>query len=178
MIKNFVEDIKRARDNKAYLSGLALALILPDICGKIEFYKTSNMNNRDKYIKWFDDWIYKYVEIPKSESGNYDDYDKLVKFNGEVCYALRNAFLHHGNIFDKYDENEIRIDRFELCVSDSEWQFGDGHGCLISGGKIVETNRRFNVINLLNCFIFGTEDYINQKGESSELTGTIKIEKI
>ena len=35
-----------------------------------------------------------------------------------------------------------------------------------------------NEINLLNCFIFGTEDYINQKGESSELTGTIKIEKI
>ena len=105
-------------------------------------------------------------------------YNTILLFRSPRIFKDSRSFLHHGNIFDKYNEKEIRIDRFELCVSDSEWQFGDGHDCLISGGKIVKTNRRFNVINLLNCFIFGTEDYINHKGEISELTGTIKIEKI
>lgn len=178
MIKNFVDDIKRAVDNKAYLSALALALTLPDICGKIEYDKASNMDNRAKYIMWFDEWIYKHVEIPKSESEKFNGYDELVKFDGEVCYGLRNALLHHGNTFDSYISNGIRIDRFELCVSDSEFKFGDGHGCQISDGEIVETHRRFNVVNLLNCFILGTEEYINQIGDNSEIAGNIKIEQI
>ena len=53
MIRDFVEDIKRARDNKAYLSALALALALPDICGQREYYKAKNKDNRDKYAEWF-----------------------------------------------------------------------------------------------------------------------------
>ena len=62
MIRNFLNDIKIAKDNKAYLS--ALALTIPDICGKIEYkYK----DDRRKYIKWFNTWVYKYVEIPKSK---------------------------------------------------------------------------------------------------------------
>ena len=179
MIKGFVDDIKRAINNKSYLSALALALILPDICGKREYYRTSNMDTRDMYVEWFDKWIYKQLEIPKSKNENFEHYDELVKFDGNVCYALRCAFLHSGNNLDKYyDKNGIKIDRFELCVSDSEWQFGDGHGCRISGEEIVETHRRFNVVNLLDGFISGTEDYINQKGDNSELFGNIKIEKI
>lgn len=178
MIKNFVDDIKRAKAHKLYLSALALALTLPDICGKREYYGTSNMNCQDMYIKWFDKWIYKYIEIPKSKNEDFNNYEKLLKFDGNVCYALRCAFLHSGNKLDYYDQNGIKIDRFELCVSDSEWQFGDGHGCQISDGEIVETHRRFNVSNLLDCFILGTEDYIKQKGDSSELFGNIKIEKI
>lgn len=178
MIRNFVDDIKRAKDNKAYLSALALALTIPDICGKIEYYKTSNMNNRDKYIAWFDKWIYKYVEIPKSKFENFHDYDEMVKFDGEVCYALRNELLHQGNTIDGYNSNGIKFDRFELCVSDSEWQFGDGHGCQLSDGEIIETHRIFNVVNLLECFISGTEDYIDQNGDNSDSLGIIKIQKI
>ena len=42
MIRNFLNDIKIAKDNKAYLSALALALTIPDICGKIEYkYKAT-----------------------------------------------------------------------------------------------------------------------------------------
>lgn len=178
MIKDFVCDIKRAMDNKAYLSALALALTLPDICGQNEYFKISNMNNKDKYIKWFDKWIYKYVEIPRSNIEVFNQYDELIKFNGEVCYGLRNALLHHGNVLDNYITDGIRIDRFELCVSDSEFQFGDSLGVQISNDEIVETHIRFNIVNLLNCFIFGIEDYINQKGECLETTGNIRIYKI
>lgn len=178
MIKNFVDDLKRARDNKAYLSALSLALTLPDICGKQEYYGTSNMEIRDMYIKWFDKWIYKYIEIPKSENQEFNNYEELLKFDGNVCYALRCEFLHSGNKLDYYNQNGIRIDRFELCVSDTEWQLGECHGCQISNGQIVETHRRFNVSNILDSFILGTEDYINQKGDSSKLFGNIKIEKI
>ena len=178
MIQTFLDDIKKARDNKAYLSALALSLTLPDICGKKEYFNTSNMNNRDKYIKWFDEWIYKYLEIPKSKIKKFNNYDELIKFDGNVCYGLRNSLLHHGNTFDSYISDKIRIDRFELCVSDSEWQFGDAHGCQMSNGDLTETYRRINIVNLIDSFIFGTEDYINQKGDNSEMVGNIKIKKI
>lgn len=50
MIKDILEDIKLAVDNKAYFSALALTLTIPDICGKIEY---KNLNDKEKYIKWF-----------------------------------------------------------------------------------------------------------------------------
>ena len=84
----------------------------------------------------------------------------------------------YRNKLDYYNQNGIRIDRFELCVSDTEWQLGECYGCQISNGQIVETHRRFNVSNILDSFILGTEDYISQKGDSSKLFGNIKIEKI
>lgn len=173
MIRNFLNDIKIAKDNKAYLSALALALTIPDICGKIEYkYK----DDRRKYIKWFNTWVYKYVEIPKSNIKNFNKYDELAKFDGKVCYALRCVFLHAGNDRIKnYDENKIKIDRFELCISDCECVSGEAHGCSISNDDIIEVHRRLNIENLLDGFISGIEDYLEQCGDDSNLYGTVRI---
>ena len=78
MIKDIIEDIKLDVDNKAYFSALALTLTIPDICGKIEY---KNLNDKEKYIKWFNEWIYKYVEIPKSNDTWFEEYDKLAIFD-------------------------------------------------------------------------------------------------
>ena len=176
MIRDFLNDIRIAKNNKAYFSALALALIIPDICGKIEY---NDGSDKTKYIRWFDSWVYKYVEIPKSKNSHYENYDKLAKFDGENCYALRCVFLHSGNDKIKnYNSNIIKIDRFELCVSDGEWQFGDGHGCSISDGEIKEVHRRFNIENLLDSFIIGIEDYLKQNGDNSDKYGTTEIIKL
>lgn len=92
MIIIFLEDIKIAKSNCACLSALALALTIPDILRKIQYDRYPNMNSRDKYIQWFNNWVYKYFEIPKSENNDFNDYDELVKFDGEICYILRNEF--------------------------------------------------------------------------------------
>ena len=173
MIRNFLKDIKIAKNNKAYLSALALALTIPDICGKIQYkYK----DDRKKYINWFNTWVYKYVEIPKSNIKEFNEYDELAKFDGKVCYALRCVFLHSGNDRVKnYNVNEIKIDRFELCISDSECVSGDAHGCSMSNNIITEVHRRFNIENLLESFILGIEDYLEECGDNSNSYGTVKI---
>ena len=102
----------------------------------------------------------------------------MLDIDGRFCYALRCAFLHEGKNLDKYNNNSIRIDRFELCVSDGEWQFGDGYGCQISNEEIVETHRRINVSNLIDCIISGTEDYLKQREYDLEKYEMIKIIKI
>lgn len=176
MIKIFLEDIKIAKSNGTYLSALALALTIPDILGKIQYDRYPKMDSRDKYVRWFNDWVYKYFEIPKSKNKDFNDYDELIKFDGSVCYILRNEFLHNGKNISK--ENKIKIDRFELCVSDSEWQFGDGYGCQICDGKITETHRRINISNLLDNFINATEDYLKQREDGLEQYEMIKIIKL
>ena len=55
----------------------------------------------------------------------------------EICTSYYLQIENGNRKLDYYDQNGIRIDRFELCVSDSEWQFGDGHGCQISDREIV-----------------------------------------
>lgn len=93
-----IEDIKKALEAEAYLSALALALTLPDICGKVAYPKLSS---GERYIKWFDENI---TDYSLNEIADYPVFD------GKKCYKLRCSFLHEGSI------KKIPIDRFELCI--------------------------------------------------------------
>ena len=115
MIKDFLEDIENAKEKGAYYSALALALTMPDFCGKIQY---NVGNDKDKYIRWFNEWIYKYVEIPESKNEDFVEFDKLAQFDGKTCYALRCAYLHCGTVNLKADATmKVSLDRFELCRS-------------------------------------------------------------
>ena len=176
MIKRVLKYIKIAYNNKAYFSALALTLTIPDIRGKIQYKNNSNLKDREKYIKWFDEWIKEYFEIPKPKNEMFEDFDVLAKSDGEVCYALRCAYLYSGNYDLKaHGKDNIKLDRFELCVSDGEWQFGDAHGCSMCDGEIEEVHRRFNVINLIEAFIDGMEEYIKAYGDTSNEYATMGI---
>lgn len=105
-----INDIKLALANKSYLSALALALTLPDICGKIEFpdftHKNGKRNIGKQYVTWFDDWVNQYFADP---TGWTDGYTKAKNpyFTGKMCYSLRCSFLHSGNIRIKdWDNSE------------------------------------------------------------------------
>lgn len=179
MIKIFLDDIKKAKENKAYLSAFALALTIPDICGKEEFYKTGNMSSRDKYIAWFDEWVLKYLAIPKGDNKQFNEYDDMVTFDGDACYALRCAFLHEGKKIDYYHNKDkgIRIDRFELCICTGEFQYGESNGASFSYGELKETSRRINLIKLIEYIVMGAEKFLEQYNNDNNKYGTIKIIK-
>lgn len=166
MIKHILEDINIAMENKAYLSAIALALTIPDICGKIQ---DNGKTDKKRYINWFNEWVKPYFEIPMEGelSGKAD-------FNGNICYALRCAYLHSGNL-DLNGKHQTSIDRFELCLSSGYLQSGDSYGCYRTDGKVIEVHRRVNIINLLNGLVQGASDFIEQYGDSSQEYGSIKI---
>lgn len=62
-----------------------------------------------------------------------------------------------------------------MCVSDGKWQFGDAHVFSMCDGKIEEVHRRFNVINLIEAFIDGMEEYIKAYGDTSNEYATMGI---
>ena len=107
MIKNIINDIELAKNNKAYLSALALALTLPEICGKIEV-ATNTKKSSKYYIDWYNKWIYKYYRFPPSENSLIEKANNDSKLDGKFCYALRNAVLHCGNT-DLHNNNQKNI---------------------------------------------------------------------
>lgn len=103
-----IGDIRRGLDAKAYLSALALALTLPDICGNLMYPK---MNVGDRYEKWFDEYVSPSFNEPDGSefSGIYP------RFDGRLCYELRCAYLHSGNVA-VVSKGQALINEFELCV--------------------------------------------------------------
>lgn len=99
-----INEIEIALENNLFQSALALTLTLPDICGLIEYPKKGV---GERYISWFDNYVYKYYYK------NDTSYDGVYEFTGEVCYQLRNKFLHEGHTH-AYESNKIPIDSFEL----------------------------------------------------------------
>lgn len=111
---NKIKDIQTALNAGAYLSALALALTLPDICSQVEDQVTKETGKR--YIKWinnhFDSTDFQFPNFEKNE------------FGGEMCYALRCKVLHEGNT--NVEENQkVFVDSFQLTFpGDKEYFHG------------------------------------------------------
>lgn len=99
-----LDDIERALKAECFFSALALALTLPDVCGKALYPKTERVGER--YIKWCDEYLH-------CECQN--------DIGGKIIYNLRNSFLHQSSphvknykLCDvnwlKEQEQEIEID--------------------------------------------------------------------
>ena len=80
-----IDDINRALENEAYFAALALALTLPDICGKAKY---PNERNGTRYINWYDEYVGKYEQCPCETCQE----NKMPYLSGEVVYQLRNSF--------------------------------------------------------------------------------------
>ena len=103
-----LKEIRQALKNKLYYCALALALTLPDICGKHAF---PNESVGIRYKKWFDQYA---KDIFTSETivlpG--DSTEKYVWFTSEECFALRCAYLHAGN----YELERVKLEKVSLHV--------------------------------------------------------------
>lgn len=111
---NKIKEIGRALDAQCYHCALALALTLPDICGRVAYPNMSSLEQRkERYEKWFDT----YVATQYFCSSNLNlPQNKNVLINGYACYLLRCAYLHCGNFDLLSQNNEIHIKKFRLHI--------------------------------------------------------------
>lgn len=112
MINRLIDDINKALDAEAYMAALSLVLTLPDICAKAEY--GDSLGNKERYIKWFDEYIGQY-EKPPTKSGEME----MPYLSGEVVYQLRCSVLHQGtpNIDSKKIIDKVcKIDHFVLVI--------------------------------------------------------------
>lgn len=116
---NRIDEIQQAMKNNMWQSALALSLTIPDICGQIEF---SDLVQRRKdgtetrlvgqqYKAWFKKHVEPYFLV------NLSTYENVIEdkscFTAEMCWQLRNAFLHQGSDIVKPNSEKENFN-FEL----------------------------------------------------------------
>lgn len=113
MVNRLLEEIQRSLDNELFLAALALALTLPDICGKAEYPREDSSKKR--YIRWYNENVGITEKPPKFAQSD----TEMPYLSGEVVYSLRCQFLHQGtpNIeTKKIKEEACQIDDFTLLI--------------------------------------------------------------
>lgn len=111
MVNHIVDEIKKCLDNECYIAALALALTLPDTCGKAEYPEEKSTKKR--YIGWYEEYVGKYERVPKQHG------EEMPYQSGEVIYQLRCCLLHQStpNIdTDKIEEECCKVDHFSLII--------------------------------------------------------------
>lgn len=84
----FINSITESLNRQNWYAALTTALILPDICGRLE---DPEKHSKARYVAWFREWLQ-----PKYTSYIGPDREEHVFLHGEDCYALRCSLLHEG----------------------------------------------------------------------------------
>ena len=108
-----------ALSHELYLSALALALTLPDTCGKAEY--PNEKYNGARYKKWCSQYV---ISDRHDSPYGYD----MPYLSEEIIYNLRNSLLHQStpNIEKStIHESRCRVDKFELVITGEDSANGD-----------------------------------------------------
>ena len=122
MIERITHEIKHCLECDYHLAALALALTLPDVCGKAEY--PDEDSSKKRYINWYNEYIGQILrEMSRSEKKGLAD---LPYLSGELVYQLRCSFLHSGDTdidISRINEEPNQITEFNLllCANDSVW---------------------------------------------------------
>ena len=94
-----ISEVRCCLENKLYLAALALALMIPDMCGATENSGTQ-VKSYDRYVTWFEKWVapeyMKFIEANEEDEICFEKKSPYF-FTGDACYALRCSFLHEGS---------------------------------------------------------------------------------
>lgn len=123
-IEVMVDEVEKATEHKLFLSALHMALSIPDVLGNIEY---SSGNRKEKYIKWFDEFVKNDFGMPYY--GSFGKDENQPQFDGKVCYRLRCSLFHElSNKMAEKDSNELVIDEFVISLDSREFYTGNYAG--------------------------------------------------
>lgn len=149
MVLNIIKEIKSALRNEEFLAALALALTLPDTCGKAEF---PTKGNRDRYIGWYDQYVGQYEKPPKANADNNSTpsvFDDMPYMSGEIVYSLRCCFLHQETLnieLKQIHDPQCQVTHFTLIIANAM----NGGSSSVSSNCIMDSERRTLEINIVN----------------------------
>ena len=142
MINRITDEMKKCVENECYIAALALALTLPDTCGKAEY--PLEKSTKKRYIDWYNEYIGKYEKSPN------EDFPLMPYANGEIVYSLRCQLLHQGtpDIEQKnVKEERCKVDHFSLTISDPSIG-GSSHVTYNMNNVVERRELEINIVNL------------------------------
>ncbi len=152
--------IKESLESKNWYAALTVALILPDICGKID---TPGMKSGKRYASWFDKYVKKYYTVQESTD--------FALISGGDCYAIRCAMLHEfSKDLTMHNARKI-IDKYKFC-SPETCSFGTKFRVKQAGNEI-----ELNVSDFCGKMIIGVNAWLKESRNNTNIfENFVKIE--
>lgn len=151
-MKELVDSVLSSLKNKNWYSALIVSLILPDICGKIQY---PNKRSQERYTEWFNHYLI-------------DIYKGFLTAND--CYALRCSYLHEGSdIIIEQRAREI-LDSIVFTTTPSHRNYVN-----LGGNKYLQ----LNVEKFCTDICIGVSKWLHDVADDSTIQGRIsKLLKI
>ena len=119
-MKELIKEIRSCLANNNLRCALGMALTLPDICAKVEYPEEEETGKR--YTKWCDEFLFNQGCLPTHVFENSipsGQWQRIRVISSDLCYKLRCAFLHSGNLqLNQKKKDDYPV--FELQISSSQ----------------------------------------------------------
>lgn len=130
-MQHLVDATRAALAQGNWYAALALALSLPDICGRLE---SPGAGSQARFVAWYDRFL-----LPRYQSHIGPDHTPHTFLSGQDCYALRCAFLHQGEFGIDDQRARQALERFHFTAP--------------RPGLVVHNNQFGNMLQLqVDCF--------------------------
>lgn len=116
---DLIKEIENCVKSNNLRCALEMALTLPDICGIIEYPAEKSSKNR--YVKWCEKYLFNqgyYPYFVVDDHKKCEEWEKVRAIEPAMCYKLRCAFLHSGNL-KLNQKNNDNFPVFNLHISSS-----------------------------------------------------------
>lgn len=158
MINRISDEVQRCLENECFTAALALALTLPDICGKAEY---PCCREKARYLAWFRNYV-EPGEIPGSPYG-----DDMPYPSAEMIYQLRCNLLHQGSLdtdSTRIDDERCKVDKFTLVITD---EIDTGISTVSYGAewKIVNRGITINIKRMCSVICKAAKTYYTDNKE-------------
>lgn len=157
---DLIHDIERALDNGNIRCALGMALTLPDICGIVEFPGCEKVEKR--YVGWCNSYLFNQGFFPAHviDVDNPSKKGELSRaISGDMCYKLRCAYLHSGNLeLNQRKNDDFPVFHLQLTSSEENGIY-TGKESKDSTGKISE--KHIDVRYLIRVLCNAAKDYYN-----------------
>lgn len=108
-LEDRLKEIENAITLELWQSAFPLSLTVPYICGQIEFKDLVYDNGRRNIGLQYKNWFKKYVELYYIKCSKNPNDKTEAYFTAEMCWQLRNAFLHSGTDDTKESIKKVYI---------------------------------------------------------------------
>lgn len=117
---DLIKEIELCIKSNHLRCALGMALTLPDMCGIIEFPHIDKVGER--YELWCEKYLFNQGLLPTHKvdySKPPEEWEQIRVIEPNMCYKLRCAFLHSGNLeLNQRDKDKFPV--FRLHISSSE----------------------------------------------------------
>ncbi len=118
---DLIQEIRNCIASNNLRCALGMALTLPDMCSLVEFPELKNETGK-RYTLWCEKYLFNQGYLPSlvvDHSKPCEEWEKIRIIEPDMCYKLRCAFLHSGNL-ELNQRNGDDFPVFQLHISSQE----------------------------------------------------------